>query len=122
MPNLLRTKPSTAASNQEFPLPFLPCTNTTSQSRQGPARHTRRTLPVQEVFKPPLSHFWPLKVSSAFNHLQAEMAPVLAKSAANVVISATTGAGKTALFEMALVRLFDPDLATGARRAVGVHY
>ena len=34
------------------------------------------------------------------------------------VVSATTGAGKTALFEMALVRLFDPDLAlTGARRA-----
>ena len=49
------------------------------------------------------------------------MAPVLAKSDANVVVSAPTGAGKTALFEMALVRLlFDPDRAhTGAaRRAV----
>jgi replicative superfamily II helicase len=46
------------------------------------------------------------------------MAPVLAKSDANVVVSAPTGAGKTALFEMALVRLlFDPDRAhTGAAR------
>ena len=49
-------------------------------TEQTRPRHTRRTLPVQEVFKPPLSHFWPLTFKfSAFNHLQAEMAPVLAK-------------------------------------------
>ena len=77
VPNLLRTKPSTAASNQvPSAVPSVHQHHLTEQTRP---RHTRRTLPVQEVFKPPLSHFWPLKFS-AFNHLQAEMAPVLAKS------------------------------------------
>ena len=112
-PSLANSGGRSAASNQA-PSAVPSVHHLTEQTKPS---HTRRTLTVQDVFKPPLSHFWPPKFS-AFNHLQAEMAPVLAKSDANVVVSAPTGAGKTALFEMALVRLlFDPDRAhTGAAR------
>jgi len=34
------------------------------------------------------------------------MAPILANSDDSVIVSAPTGAGKTALFEMAMARLF----------------
>jgi ATP-dependent DNA helicase HFM1/MER3 len=45
-------------------------------------------------------------IKMSFNHMQSEMANVLANSDDNVIVSAPTGAGKTALFEMAMARLF----------------
>ncbi len=41
------------------------------------------------------------------------MANVLANSDDNVIVSAPTGAGKTALFEMAMARLFASNLVNG---------
>ena len=62
-------------------------------------------LPVNSVFRPPVSHLWRSKFHS-FDHLQSEVAQLLVNSDNNVV----SGAGKTAVFEMALGRLFASDL------------
>ena len=65
----------------------------------------RRNTAVDKVFTGPVKNLWKSKFKS-FNHVQSEMAQVLASSDDNVVVSAPTGAGKTALFEMAMARLF----------------
>jgi ATP-dependent DNA helicase HFM1/MER3 len=67
--------------------------------------HTRRSIAVDRVFSGPIKNLWKSKFAS-FNHVQSEMAHVLANSDDNVIVSAPTGAGKTALFEMAMARLF----------------
>jgi ATP-dependent DNA helicase HFM1/MER3 len=65
-----------------------------------------------------------LLVSGNFNHLQSEVANTLAHSDDNVVISAPTGAGKTAVFEMAMARFFAMDLqaASSSRMANSMHH
>jgi len=65
---------------------------------------SRKTLQVNHLFSPPVSNFWNNKYES-FNHMQSELADVLVNSDENVVVSAPTGAGKTAVFEMAIGRL-----------------
>ena len=52
-----------------------------------------------------MKNMWKAKFAK-FNHVQSEMVNVLANSDDNVNVSAPTGAGKTALFEMAMARLF----------------
>ena len=90
---------------------------------------SRRTIPINKVFASPITNLWSSKnhCSSSinnnnnnkgfhsFNHLQSEMANVLANSDDNVIVSAPTGAGKTVLFEMAMARL----LASNAHRRGG---
>ena len=66
--------------------------------------HARRSTAVDKVFSGPVKNLWKTKFAS-FNHVQSEMAHVLANSDDNVIVSAPTGAGKTALFEMAMARL-----------------
>lgn len=65
---------------------------------------SRKTIQVNHLFSPPVSNFWSNKYDS-FNHMQSELADVLVHSDENVVVSAPTGAGKTAVFEMAIGRL-----------------
>jgi len=81
-------------------------------SSQNRPIHNRRNIPVNNVFSGPVRNFWQSKFQS-FNHMQSEMANVLANSDDNVIVSAPTGAGKTALFEMAMARLFASNLVNG---------
>lgn len=71
----------------------------------------RRRLSVAQVFDTPVNFMWKSKFNS-FNHLQSEIANMLAYSDDNVVVSAPTGAGKTVVFEMAMARFFSCDLQT----------
>ncbi|KAL9182447.1 hypothetical protein ACHAXT_013099 [Thalassiosira profunda] len=84
-------------------------------SRSRP-KHARRNVAVDQVFSPPVSNMWKSKFAQ-FNHVQSEVAGALANSDDNVIVSAPTGAGKTALFEMAMARMFSCDLS--ARGGVG---
>ena len=68
-------------------------------------KQSRRMIPVNQLFAPPISNFWTSKFHS-FNQLQSELANTLVYSDDNVVVSAPTGAGKTCVFEMAMGRLF----------------
>lgn len=69
----------------------------------------RKTIPVNQIFSQPISLLWKNKFES-FNQVQSEIANMLAYSDDNVVISAPTGAGKTAVFEMTMARFFAADL------------
>ncbi len=72
-------------------------------------RPQRRNVAVDQVFALPVRNIWKDKFAR-FNHVQSEMADVLANSDDNVIVSAPTGAGKTALFEMAMARMFSSNL------------
>jgi DEAD/DEAH box helicase len=74
---------------------------------------SRRTVAVTEVFEMPVSKMWKAKFDT-FNQLQSETANMLAYSDAHVVVSAPTGAGKTAVFEQAVARFFSVDLQNSA--------
>lgn len=71
--------------------------------------NSRRLIPVAEVFESPVKEMWKTKFET-FNQLQSEIANMLAYSDDNVVVSAPTGAGKTAIFEMAIARFVALDL------------
>jgi len=86
-------------------------------SSQNRPVHNRRNTPVNNVFSSPVRNIWQSKFQS-FNHMQSEMVQVLANSDDNVIVSAPTGAGKTALFEMAMARLFASKLNGQAHRGV----
>jgi hypothetical protein len=58
----------------------------------------RRLIPVSQVFGAPVNSLWKNKFST-FNQVQSEIANMLAYSDDNVVVSAPTGAGKTAVCE-----------------------
>ena len=73
-------------------------------------QHARRTIAVDQVFHGPVKNLWKSSKFNSFNHVQSEMVNVLANSDDNVIVSAPTGAGKTALFEMAMARLFTSNL------------
>lgn len=68
----------------------------------------RQKIPVKELFSSPMHQLWQSKFDT-FNHLQSEVANTLAHSDDSIIVSAPTGAGKTALFEMAMARFFASD-------------
>ena len=72
----------------------------------------RPCVRVGDVFSPPFQHFFGFDY---FNNVQSEISPVVAGSDENVVVAAPTGAGKTCVFEMAIVRLFSNALRHGSR-------
>ncbi len=76
---------------------------------------SRRRVPVEQVFPQPVGLLWRTKFS-AFNQMQSELANVVAYSDDNIVVSAPTGAGKTALFEMAMARFFTLNLQRQIRK------
>lgn len=98
-PTSSRSTTTTASSNQEDPIVHK--LNTINRPM-----HNRRTTAVHTIFSGPVKNLWKQSKFTSFNHVQTEMAPVLANSDDNVIVSAPTGAGKTALFEMAMARLF----------------
>lgn len=65
--------------------------------------NNRRNIPVRQVFS---KHCFPYET---FNAMQSEMANMLAHTDDHLVLSAPTGAGKTAIFEMALTRFIQID-------------
>jgi hypothetical protein len=69
----------------------------------------RKKIQVSELFSRPMDQLWKSKFDT-FNHLQTEVANPLVHSDDSIVVSAPTGAGKTALFEMAMARFFASDL------------
>jgi hypothetical protein len=69
----------------------------------------RRNIPVSQIFDAPVNTLWKSKFDT-FNQLQSEIVNTLAYSDDNIVVSAPTGAGKTAVFEMAMARFFSVDL------------
>lgn len=77
---------------------------------------SRVSIPVSKVFDNRVSGLWRNKFDT-FNHLQSELANMVAYSDDNIVCSAPTGAGKTALFEMALARFYAVDLQTPGSQA-----
>ena len=79
--------------------------------------HSRLSIPIDQVFSHPVKNMWKSKFQR-FNHVQTEMANTLANSEDNVVISAPTGAGKTALFEMAMARLLSSTNFSNAKKIV----
>ena len=78
--------------------------------------HRRRKVSVDQVFSSPFSNMFKCKFQE-FNHLQSEMSNVIANSDDNVIVSSPTGSGKTALFEMAMCRLFASNVASGNKVA-----
>ena len=72
-------------------------------------KHTRQQIPVANLFHPPVSLLWRGKFDR-FNALQSELAERLCHTSDDMVVSAPTGAGKTALFEMAIGRFICEDL------------
>eukprot|EP00804_Cyclotella_cryptica_P018375 CCRYP_015473-RA/>CCRYP_015473-RA protein AED:0.16 eAED:0.29 QI:0/0.37/0.22/1/1/1/9/0/1809 len=83
-----------------------------------PIQH-RRKIAVGQIFSPPFSNLFMCKFKE-FNHLQSEMSNVIANSDDNVIVSSPTGSGKTALFEMAMCRIFASNLTEnrGGKRFV----
>lgn len=87
------------------PLPYVH--EYTQQSLPVPER---KCLPVGSVFdKPQVAKLF-LEKFQNFNPMQSELANMLAHSDDNIVLAAPTGAGKTAIFEMAMARFFNVDL------------
>jgi hypothetical protein len=78
-------------------------------SLQNRPKHMRQSIPVNSLFKTPISMLWKSKFDK-FNHLQSEVSTVLVNTNDTVVVSAPTGAGKTAVFEMAMARHLNVDL------------
>jgi hypothetical protein len=78
----------------------------------------RKKIPVSELFSSPMDQLWKSKFDT-FNHLQSEVANSLVHSDDSIVVSAPTGAGKTALFEMAMARFFASDLQDQSRQRYG---
>jgi hypothetical protein len=74
-----------------------------------PPTHRRR-LPVLEVFAQPQVASLFLAKFENFNPMQSELSNSLAHSDDHMVVAAPTGAGKTAVFEMAMARFFNVDL------------
>lgn len=68
----------------------------------------RRKIPIADLFSLPVKLLW--NKYDTFNCVQSEMANLLCHSDDNIVVSAPTGAGKTAVFEMALARFLVTDL------------
>jgi superfamily II RNA helicase len=93
-----------------------------SQSNRPMA--SRQCAPIAQLFQPRVACFWKGKFDH-FNHLQSEVANTLAHSDDNVVVSAPTGAGKTAVFEMAMARFFAMDLqaaSSSSRMGNSMHH
>ena len=80
--------------------------------------NARKCLPVSKVFERPVNSLWRAKFTE-FNTMQSELAQMIAYSDDNTVVSAPTGAGKTAIFEMAMARFFAVDLQTQSQRGTG---
>lgn len=90
------------------------------QPRASPVQHkfnqanrpklSRREIPISQMFQPPISMFWHGRFQK-FNALQSELADPICHSDDHIVVSAPTGAGKTAIFEMAMARFIAADLA-----------
>lgn len=78
-------------------------------SLQNRPLQSRTKMSVASLFPAPMNQLWRNKFSD-FNHLQSEVANMLCHSDDNMVVSAPTGAGKTAIFEMALARFISRDL------------
>lgn len=78
-------------------------------SLQNRPMETRTKIPVANLFSAPIHQLWRNKFNE-FNHLQSEVANMLCHSDDNTVVSAPTGAGKTAIFEMGLARFILRDL------------
>ena len=86
---------------------------------QNRPKHVRKNLHVGQFFDSPVNLIWKSKFE-CFNHLQSEVANVLAYTNDNIVVSAPTGAGKTCLFEMAMAKLFTVALQTNGRKQNGI--
>lgn len=76
--------------------------------------HRRQKIAVDQIFSRPFSNMFTCKFKE-FNHLQTEMSNFIANSDDNLIVSSPTGSGKTALFEMAMCRLFASTSARGNR-------
>jgi hypothetical protein len=76
--------------------------------------YRRHKISVGQIFSRPFSNMFTCKFQE-FNHLQSEMSNVIANSDDNVIVSSPTGSGKTALFEMAMCRMFASNQADGNR-------
>jgi hypothetical protein len=81
-------------------------------SQTNRPKASRREIPVSQLFQPPISMLWHGRFQR-FNALQSELAGPICQSDDNIIVSAPTGAGKTALFEMAMARFIAADLANG---------
>lgn len=88
-------------------------------SAQNRPMHIRKKLPIRQFFSSPANLLWKSKFDT-FNHLQSEVASVLAYSNDSIVVSAPTGAGKTCLFEMAMAKLFSVALNSNGRTQNGI--
>ena len=88
-------------------------------SEQNRPVQLRKKLPIRQFFCSPANLLWKSKFDT-FNHLQSEVASVLAYSNDNIVVSAPTGAGKTCLFEMAMAKLFSFALNSNGRTQNGI--
>eukprot|EP00980_Cylindrotheca_fusiformis_P007664 scaffold1605_cov141-Cylindrotheca_fusiformis.AAC.27 len=70
---------------------------------------SRPKIAISDLFPIPMNKLWQSKFEY-FNSLQSEVANMICHSDDNVVVSAPTGAGKTAIFEMGLARFISRDL------------
>eukprot|EP00934_Nitzschia_sp_Nitz4_P004692 Nitzschia sp. Nitz4//scaffold69_size99277//83618//88411//NITZ4_004647-RA/size99277-augustus-gene-0.30-mRNA-1//-1//CDS//3329556757//4682//frame0 len=80
-----------------------------SFSAQNRPKNSRYQVRVDALFSDPVKKLWDGKFER-FNALQSEVSNTLCHSDDHVIVSAPTGAGKTALFEMALARFITSDL------------
>jgi DEAD/DEAH box helicase len=94
-----------------IPPPFVPQQDPIvhSFSLRNRPLNKRQQIPVDQIFSPPISHFWKSKFKT-FNHLQSEVVDVLAHSNDNFLISSPTGSGKSTIFEIAMATLIQHDL------------
>jgi hypothetical protein len=73
--------------------------------------NSRRHIPVRDLFQSPICNLWSSKIER-FNAIQSTVSNAVCHSDDHVVVSAPTGAGKTAIFEMAMARFFSVDLSS----------
>ena len=70
---------------------------------------SRHRIPVRDLFQAPISNLWTSKFER-FNELQSAISSAACYSDDHMVVSAPTGSGKTAIFEIAMARFFSVDL------------
>lgn len=100
-------------SHNSSPVDFTQRSSNSCGSGSG-SQHRDTLLPISAVRADHRSVF----PFDSFNAIQSACLSVVYETDENVLVSAPTGSGKTAMFEMAILRLFRDERALGKKKVV----